>query len=57
MRTEDRVIRDLLCRRDEYLRSDTEFPVLRGNRARVGTGASNFGANSRVEAEVRPGES
>ena len=33
-RTEVRVIPDLLHGRDEHLKRDTEFPVLRGNRAR-----------------------
>lgn len=38
MRTNDRVIRDLLYRRDEHLRRDIEFPALRGSRALPSSG-------------------
>src|SRR5260221_13133784 len=37
MRTEDRVIPDLLCGRDEHLVRDTEAPELRGRQGAAAT--------------------
>src|SRR5258708_18150420 len=44
MRTEDRVIPDLLCGRDEHLVRDTEAPELRGRQGAAATHRAASGA-------------
>jgi hypothetical protein len=46
MRTEDRVIPDLLCGRDEHLVRDTEAPELRGRQRGDRPGADAMIANT-----------
>jgi hypothetical protein len=53
MRTDDRVIRDLLYGRDEHLMRDTKFPELRGQQGGCGNAGAARRGSGTVVANLR----